>query len=229
MTLSKRLSQIVSYISAGSRVADVGTDHGYIPIWLVENGICPHVVATDVRQGPLERAVENARRCGVSDKISFSLCFGLNSCAPEDVDTVVISGMGGETIIEILHAAPWSKEKTLIIQPQSKIAELRTWMNENGYAVIDASLVEDAGRIYVVWKCTAGEKSALQPHELFVDSALMCWGGALLPEYIDDTVKKLQRRCDGLEIAACADAQELGFCRAAIDGLLKIRKEITDA
>jgi hypothetical protein len=57
----------------------------------------------------------------------------------------------------------------------------------------------------------------------------MCWGGALLPEYIDDTVKKLQRRCDGLEIAACADAQELGFCRAAIDGLLKIRKEITDA
>lgn len=229
MILSKRLQRIADYVPAGSRVADVGTDHGYIPVWLVQNGICEHVIASDIRPEPLKRAVESAKNNGVSDKISFLLCPGLEKCQPQEVDTVIIAGMGGETIIEILSAAPWTREKELVLQPQTKIPELRSWLNSNGYDVAEASLVADMGRIYLVWRCTSGGGREIPVHELYVDRTLSERGDGLLGIYIDSIVKKLRHKLLGMKKAAAAEACELERCTAAIDGLLKMKEEAQNA
>lgn len=229
MLLSKRLQKIADYVAQGSRVADVGTDHGYIPVWLVQNAVCQRVIASDIRPEPLKRAVENAKKNGASDKITFLLCPGLEQCPPSEVDTVIIAGMGGETIIEILAAAPWAREKKLVLQPQTKIPELRSWLNENGYGLEDASLVADTGRIYVVWSCAAGGGFEIPAHELYVDSALLARRDELLEIYIDSVVKKLRHKMQGLKRAAAADPLELEHCQAAIRGLLKMKEEAKDA
>lgn len=229
MLLSKRLQEIADYVRPGSRVADVGTDHGYIPVWLVQNGVCGHVYASDLRPEPLKRAVESAEKNGVADRISFLLCPGLEKYSPGDIDTVIMAGMGGETIIEILAAAPWTREKELILQPQTKIPELRNWLNSSGYDVAGASLVADTGRIYLVWRCVSGGGRELAAHELYVDRRLSERGDALLGIYIDSIVKKLRHKTQGMKKARCVDPRELERCEAAIDGLLKMKEEAQNA
>ena len=107
-----------------------GTDHAYLPAWLLQNGRIPSAIASDVREGPLSRARATARACGCFERMSFRLCDGLSGIAPEEVDALVIAGMGGETIANILEAAPWVKGKNfpIILQPMSTQAELRGWL-----------------------------------------------------------------------------------------------------
>ena len=223
MTLSSRLQAIAAFIPPGSRVADVGTDHGYLPLWLAENGVCGSIIASDIRPGPLKTAMRNAALAGLGEAIEFRLCAGLETYVPDEADTIVIAGMGGETIMSVLSAAPWAREKTLILQPQTKQPRLRVWLNENGYAVADAALVYDTGRIYVIWKCTAGEKRELAAYERYVDASLVQKREALLPAYIDGILKKLLRKRQGLSRAVSPDPEELRRCNEAIDALEKLR------
>lgn len=226
MTLSNRLQAIAAFIAPGSRVADVGTDHGYLPLWLAEHGMCTSIIASDVRPGPLKTAIRNAALAGLGEAIDFRLCAGLEAYAPDEADTVVIAGMGGETIMSILSAAPWAGKKTLILQPQTKQPRLRIWLNENGYVVEDAALVYDTGRIYVIWKCTAGEKQELAAYERYVDAALVQKRDPLLPVYIDGIMKKLLHKRQGLSRAASTDEEELCRCGEAIDALEKLRSTL---
>ena len=226
MTLSNRLRAIAAFIPPGSRVADVGTDHGYLPLWLVENGVCRSVIASDIRPGPLKAAMRNAALAGLGEALIFRLCAGLEDYAPDEADTIVIAGMGGETIMSVLSAASWAREKTLILQPQTKQPRLRLWLNENGYAVADAALVYDTGRIYVIWKCTAGEKRELAAYERYVDRALVQKRDVLLPAYIDGVLKKLLHKRQGLGRAASPDPKELRRCNEAIDALEKLRSTL---
>ena len=229
MPLSKRLQRIADYVPAGSRVVDVGTDHGYIPLWLVENGLCASVIASDIREEPLKKAVNNARKAGAAEQIRFVLAAGLDGCRPEEVDVIIIAGMGGETILSILEAAPWAHEKLLILQPQTKAAELRNWLNGQNYAMEDASLVDDSGRIYLVWKLSAGEKLPLTPADLYVDPVLRKKRDPLLRAYVDGLIKKMRSKIQGLEKAAAADAEELSDSRQALGGFLAIREEWKNA
>ena len=169
ITLSPRLACIARYVEQGSRVVDVGTDHAYLPIWLLQSGVSPAAFASDVRQGPLRNAERDAEKYGVRDRLTLLLCDGLALCPPEDVDTVVLAGMGGETMMGILDAAPWALEKRLILQPQTKKPEFREWLFRRGLYVSDASLVYDTGRIYLVWKIGAGAEAPCGP----IDRALI--------------------------------------------------------
>ena len=108
-SLSPRLQAVAEMVPAGSRLTDVGTDHGQLPVWLVCQGIVPQAVATDLRPGPLSRGVELAQRWEVDNRISFRLCDGLSAVAPEEAQVVTVAGMGGETIADILDAVSWSK------------------------------------------------------------------------------------------------------------------------
>ena len=101
--LSKRLERIASFVQPGSRVADIGTDHGYVPIWLVQKGVCPSALAMDVRKGPLERAEEHVEEVGLSGKIELRLSDGLAKLKAGEADTVVIAGMGGKLTCRILE------------------------------------------------------------------------------------------------------------------------------
>jgi len=221
VTLSKRLSCIANHVEKGSRVVDVGTDHGYIPSWLIENGICSYVIASDIRPGPLKRAENTAHHAGVHNSIKFVLCNGLEGCDEESVDTVIIAGMGGETIINILSAAPWARKKSLIIQPQSKIPLLRSWLAKNGYRITSAELVYDAGRIYLVWCVSEG----IMPEPGFIDVQLIENRDPLLCAYLDGEIKKKHKILHGMEVSANCDSESVEMCRKELEELSSVYEE----
>ena len=154
MELSKRLQTVANAVTPGSRVADVGTDHGYVPIYLVERGLCPEAIAMDVNEGPLARAEEHIRAEGLSDRIQTRKSDGLAALAPEETDAVVIAGMGGALMCRILQDATAFLEagRELILQPQSEWFKVRRLLSASGYRITKEWFLEEEGKYYVVIK-----------------------------------------------------------------------------
>lgn len=148
--INERLLTAARFVREGSRLADVGTDHAYLPIYLMQVGRIVSAVATDINSGPIEIARKNIASHGFSDSISATLCDGLQSVSSESVDDIAILGMGGELIAWIIEDAPWLKlsEKHLILQPMTHPERLRAHLFREGFAVIDEGINEDRGRIY---------------------------------------------------------------------------------
>ena len=151
LPLSDRLLACCAFVHPGDRVADVGCDHGYLSIHLLQTGVASHVYASDVRQGPLSSAKRNADIYGITEKIDFFLSDGVQSL-PRDFDTLVCAGMGGDTMISILSAAPWLKSDRyrLILQCQSKTPDLRRYLSENGWAISRETVLRDGRFLYTV-------------------------------------------------------------------------------
>lgn len=228
LRLNGRLAAAVSFVKKGSMVVDVGTDHGFLPIWLVSRGICQNPIATDLRSGPLIQARRFASEYGVLNSITFRLGNGLEPVSPGEVDTVIITGMGGETIQGILTAAPWvkSEETRLILQPQSKIPEIISWLNRAGFNISDAKLQEDAGRIYLILEAVRGDTPPLTPAGCYVPPVLHANSDPLLERYFDSIIKKLTSVLDGMKRSnASVDRQRIEFTREALEGLYRIRGE----
>ncbi len=199
--LQPRLRAIADSIPASCRrVADIGTDHGYIPVELLLTGRADFAIAADIGAEPLAHAERTAARSGVTEGIDFRLGDGLAVVAPNEVDCVVIAGMGGDNIVSILQAAPWTKaDCTLLLQPMSKSEILRAWLPENGYRVIAERLVADKGVIYPILTVVGGSMPAASPAQAY--------GGFLLQEdplwgdYLDHRILRLRRAAAGLERA----------------------------
>lgn len=151
LPLSDRLLACCGFVHPGDRVADVGCDHGYLSIHLLQTGVASHVYASDVRPGPLSSAKRNAAVYGITEKIDFFLSDGVQSL-PRDFDTLVCAGMGGDTMISILSAAPWLKSDRyrLILQCQSKTPDLRRYLSENGWAISRETVLRDGRFLYTV-------------------------------------------------------------------------------
>ena len=160
--LSKRPERIASFVQPGSRVADIGTDHGYVPIWLVQKGVCPSALAMDVRKGPLERAEEHVEEVGLSGKIELRLSDGLAKLKAGEADTVVIAGMGGKLTCRILEQGRhvwenWSEGKErLILSPQSEQDEVRYFLEEQGFSILREAMLTDEGKYYIVIEAARG-------------------------------------------------------------------------
>ena len=154
MQLSQRLSSVASMVTAGNCLADVGTDHGYVPIYLYERNVIPRAIAMDVNKGPLERAALHIAESGMKDAIETRLSDGLNALKPGEADSIVIAGMGGPLMIRILSAYPevTASAKELILQPQSEIPELRIWLYEQGYEIVEEHMVYEEGKYYPMFK-----------------------------------------------------------------------------
>lgn len=161
MQLSQRLSSVASMVTAGNCLADVGTDHGYVPIYLYERKIIPHAIAMDVNKGPLERAALHIAESGMKEAIETRLSDGLTALKPGEADSVVIAGMGGPLIIRILSAHPEVTEslKELILQPQSEISEVRIWLYEQGYEIIEEHMVYEDGKYYPMFKAVKNSEA----------------------------------------------------------------------
>lgn len=151
MTLSKRLSVIESLVQTGSRVCDVGTDHGYLPAFLYKSGKCKSVCATDIRKKPLENARKNLNEAGAQG-VKLYLCDGLEKITRDMADTVIIAGMGGEVISGIIDRATFLKDETvtLILQPTTSADRLRDYLANNGFVVLCEKAVCDNGKVYAV-------------------------------------------------------------------------------
>ena len=150
--LSKRLEKITSYVLPGENVIDVGTDHGYIPVYLAQRGLSPQIWATDINANPLHNAQQAAALHGVGESITFSVADGLAGAPLGEVDTVIISGMGGEMIASILSSAhfPRDRRMKLVLQPQSKLGALWKWLEKSDFAIIDTDVVVDREKRYTV-------------------------------------------------------------------------------
>jgi len=219
--LSPRLQRIADYVLPGGTVIDVGTDHAYIPIYLLQNGISSHAYASDLRAGPLENARRDAESGGVADALTLYRCDGLADCRAEDVDTVIIAGMGGETIQGILADAPWTAAKRCILQPQTKFRELRLFLAKSGQRIADASLAYDTGRIYLVWLV---ERGTMDP-DCTIDSSLLEKRDPLLVAYTEDLMKRLRKQLSGLERARNADPAQIDLLRRDLEALTKVHEE----
>lgn len=218
--LTPRLDAVAGYVAPGAAVADIGTDHGYVPVWLAQNDLARRIVAADIGRGPLERARASARLYGVADQIEFIQTDGLDGLASAGLDTVILAGMGGQTMLGILARAGWAHATGVrcILQPQSKCEELIAWLGENGYAIRDASLVRDGGRLYIVLLAQAGASDETPL------TILLKKRDELLPEYIDRLAAEKRRAVEGLKKAA-GRAEELGREESAYEALLRIKEE----
>ena len=147
-----RLNLCADLVRQGSRLADIGTDHAYLPIKLCKSGKIPSALACDINPLPLRSAQENIARFGLSGKIQTRLSDGLREVRPDEVDDIVIAGMGGELIRDILSAAPWikDKEKHLVLQPMTHHEDLVMWLYENGFVIDRQEAALDAGKYYTV-------------------------------------------------------------------------------
>ena len=149
--ISERLLACANFVARGDRVADIGCDHGYLGIYLLKNGIAKNVIASDIRPQPLQSAVRNGAKYGVSDKMSFHLSDGARGI-PRDFDVLVCAGMGADTMVSILEAAPWlqSKQYRLILQCQSKTPLLRSYLSEHGWRIAEEAVLRDGRFLYTV-------------------------------------------------------------------------------
>lgn len=161
MQLSQRLSSVASMVTAGNCLADVGTDHGYVPIYLYERNVIPRAIAMDVNKGPLERATLHIAESGMKEAIETRLSDGLAALKPGEADSVVIAGMGGPLIIRILSAYPevTASLKELILQPQSEIPEVRMWLYEQGYEIVEEHMVFEDGKYYPMFKAVKNSQA----------------------------------------------------------------------
>lgn len=184
--LSKRLAAVAGCVEKNSTVIDVGTDHGLVPVWLVQAGIAGKIYATDLKPGPLHRAGELVRETETERFITLRVCDGLDGFSSADADTVIVSGMGGENITGILSRAPWTKDgASLVLQPQSKSDVLRRFLLENGYTVQSEHLVEDAGRFYQILCACGGKGEAYTEAELYTGRFEQVKDEPLLRPYLE--------------------------------------------
>ena len=197
--LSPRLKCCCGLVCPGDRVADIGCDHGYLSIYLLKNGIASSVIASDINEQPLQSAVINAERFGVRDKISFYLSDGVRNI-PRDFDTLVCAGMGGDTMVSILSAAPWLKDKRyrLILQCQSKTPMLRAYLSDNGWRITEESVLRDGRFLYTVMEVIyQPDYPRLTVGETYFPPALLENPAKELPEYYQRLLFSLRRAISG--------------------------------
>lgn len=203
ITLSPRLLACSAFVAPGDRVADVGCDHGYLSIYLLTNGITGSVIASDIRQMPLQSAVRNAEKYGVEDKIRFFLSDGVRDI-PREFDTLVCAGMGADTMVSILEAAPWLKscQYRLILQCQSKTHFLRKYLSDNGWRITEETVVRDGRFLYTVMEVVYEPGHTLTPGGFYFSPALLENPARELPAYYNQVVFKLRRAVSGQKESA---------------------------
>lgn len=199
MVLSPRLAAVAALVPVDTRLADVGTDHAYLPVSLLLEGCIDHAIAADVRSGPLDHARRTAEEYGVQAQMEFRLCDGLADIAPNECDTITIAGMGGETIAGILARAEWTKtEKLLILQPQSTQDVLRDFLSQNGWQIISESVVREGERWYPILLVKGGEMPLLSPGEAMAGRAEQWQPQPERVDYLRWLLDRTQRQLNGL-------------------------------
>lgn len=221
--LTPRLQMTADLAPEGARLADVGTDHAYLPAALILEGKIPWAIAADLRQGPLDRARATVRECGLTGRVAFRLCDGLTGIQPGEVDAVVIAGMGGETIAAILSAAPWVRtgDVPLILQPMSSFPDLRGWLQGNGFAIQEERLAREGEMLYTALLVRAGEMEPMSPAELWAGKNV---NTPLRGAWLDRWLARTRRALDGM-----AQGQNVSRRRQELEevcqGLAEMKKE----
>lgn len=194
MQLSKRLLALAEMVSEGNVLVDVGCDHGYLPIYLIQNHHIPKAIAMDIGKGPLERAKDNIKAHGLEGYIETRLSDGLEKLRPGEGDTLLISGMGGPLIQQILSRgeAEAVLMRELILQPQSDIPGFRKYLSEEGYEILDENIIYEDGKFYPMMKASRRTKRVYTPLEYRYGPVLLKKRHPILREYLVKEAENLR-------------------------------------
>ena len=197
--LDSRLALCARFVREGKKLADIGTDHAYLPVWLCRAGITPRAIAADINPDPLRRGMETVTNAGLSDRIETRLSDGLKSIAADEAEDIVIAGMGGELIARIIDECPYSRDKSkrFILQPMTKSEELIRALDENGFSVLRQDCCVAADKCYTVLNVAFTGKKA--EHD-----ALYPYLGELRPKenathlrFVKEHINRLQKQARG--------------------------------
>ena len=204
-----RLQSAISYIKRGGKVADIGTDHAYLPIYLVKEGLVKSAVAADINLGPILSARANIETAGLSDVIDTVQTDGLHGILPHDPDDILIFGMGGELIVKILSEAPWVRNPKfgLILQPMSRISVLRAWLLENGFAILGETITDKSKFYQTIYARYDGVGGAYTEEELLLGRCNIESKPPLFADFVRHELRVHQRILDGKRMASDADLQ----------------------
>lgn len=212
--LSDRLQRIADFIDAGESAADIGTDHGFLPIALWETGKSPKVVLCDINAGPLEKAKMNIEKHVPDQDFDLRIGNGIKTLEPAEVDVIVIAGMGGLLIAEILgEDLPKSKTyKKLILQPRNAPEKMRAWLLTNGFAIKDEMLVREGKyicEIIVAEPCNFIDLKESEELDLEISPILFQRKDPLLVEFIENKIRIEKKIFEAIQTGANKDKPEI--------------------
>ena len=192
--LSKRLKAVVDMVTEGNIAADIGTDHGYVPIYLIKNNISKKAYALDINEGPLKMAAKNIRLEGLSDKITTVLSDGMEQMKDNMAESVIIAGMGGDLIVDILSRGSRIKGiKELVLSPHKRIDLVRKFLSQNCWEIIKEDMVMDGGKYYTIIKAVKGQNTEYTDVELLYGKYLLETKNQVLKQYLKKENEKFSK------------------------------------
>lgn len=224
--LDPRLSAVASLVQPGNKLLDVGTDHAFLPCFLVQRGVCPCAAAGDLRPGPLENAKSTVAACSLEDRIETLLSDGLDSFPPQTDCTVVLAGMGGLLIAELLGRTPWVRDRSvqIVAQPMSHAEDVRRFFFQNGFALEKEVCAADGKHVY----CAMAARFSGKPTE---ETPALPYGGLLFGQsdptakrFLQTQFDRLKKRRDALERAG-TDKEEAARLREVLDDFCELKKQ----
>lgn len=197
--LTGRLRAAVDAVRPGARVVDVGCDHGRLCAWLVQSGQVPFAVAVDINEKPLQKARILFEKCGITDRTAVRQADGLDGIVPGDIDDIVIAGLGADVICGIIERTPWLKDrdKQLVLVPSSRHAQLRVWLCQNGFDIIDEKAVTQGRHCYTVMTVRYIGR-IWQPGPVFAAIGILKPGTPDYVDYLDKVYNSAQKVIGGL-------------------------------
>lgn len=201
--LSKRMQMVADMVTLGNVISDIGCDHGFVSIYLVENKICPRVIAMDVNEGPLLRAKEHIEERGLAKYIDIRLSDGMEKLALAEADGILAAGMGGRLVIKILsdYMEKAKALKEVILQPQSELHLVRQFLTEQGFHILKEDMVEENGKYYPAIKVTwqSGPEQKLSQVQQWYGPYLLKTKHSVLLEYLQREKSKFIQILDEID------------------------------
>lgn len=227
--LTPRLLKIAEMAEGGENIADIGTDHAYVPIYLLLCLGAKYAIAADINKGPLERADANIKKYGLEERIKTRLSDGLKEFSENDADTVIIAGMGGTLIAKILGDSPQMKKEniTFVLQPMTAEEELRKYLVQNGYYIVDEKMAQEGEKLYTVMTVKVGKSEPMEEVFYHVGKKLFENKEKLFPLLLSKKHNEFEKVVKGLSKALQTEEtkEKKEYYSAISDDIKKLIKE----
>lgn len=225
--MTPRLLALADCVTAGKRLADIGTDHAYLPVYLLQQGVIPSAIAMDINLGPIQRAESNIRKYHFEDKIETRLSNGLQQLQPGEAEEIVIAGMGGILIADILQADRrlWTEPLRFILQPMTAAEELRKFLEANGFCIERETLAAEENKIYQIFCAVRGSMNVEREVDYYISPYLLQHRHPLTGRFIERKIAEFEKMLSGLSRCERKEAREKKTYITALLQELYERKE----